>query len=210
MSYPHRFGLLVVTWFLARNPSQSNVCIEDGVKLECQLKCSVWENGTLLNILTITTQMFSVDLTEQCCSWKKVTDAEGTTPSPRTKHSSWAHRDRSVRLQGEPGFTLLLYNFVCERIPSWCRLIYFGGYGCKTVREVQNASSSSFIIEEMSWVGGNYDDVERKHEPAFLWLLIICLFRQQSGTRCFDAWAGPMRWMFSTSTLQPGAHRRPR
>lgn len=33
-----------------------------------------------------------------------------------------------------------------------CRLIYFGGYGCKTMSEVQNAFPSSFIVEEMSWV----------------------------------------------------------
>ncbi|KAM9837795.1 kelch domain-containing protein 1-like [Aulostomus maculatus] len=71
-----------------------------------------------------TNQMFSVDLTESCCSWRKVTDAKGTTPSPRNKHSSWVHRDR---------------------------LIYFGGYGCKTIEEVRNTSSSSFIVEEMSW-----------------------------------------------------------
>ncbi|XP_019962343.2 kelch domain-containing protein 1-like isoform X1 [Paralichthys olivaceus] len=69
-------------------------------------------------------QMFSVDLSESCCSWKKVTDTRGTTPSPRNKHSCWVHRDR---------------------------LIYFGGYGCKTIGDVRNTSSSSFIVEEMSW-----------------------------------------------------------
>ncbi|XP_073346124.1 kelch domain-containing protein 1-like [Pagrus major] len=71
-----------------------------------------------------TNQMFSVDLTEPHYSWKKVTDTNGTTPSPRNKHSCWVHRDR---------------------------LIYFGGYGCKTMGEVQNTSSTSFIVEEMSW-----------------------------------------------------------
>ncbi|XP_030611384.1 kelch domain-containing protein 1-like [Archocentrus centrarchus] len=69
-------------------------------------------------------QMFSVDLTEPRCTWKRVTDTKGTTPSPRNKHSCWVHRDR---------------------------LIYFGGYGCKTLRELQNTSSSSFVLEEMSW-----------------------------------------------------------
>lgn len=38
---------------------------------------------------------------------------------------------------------------------SRCRLIYFGGYGCKTMGEVQNTSSTSFIVEEMSWVNNN-------------------------------------------------------
>ncbi|XP_047464736.1 kelch domain-containing protein 1-like [Mugil cephalus] len=68
-------------------------------------------------------QMFSVDLSTQCCSWVRLTDTKGTTPSPRNKHSCWVHKDR---------------------------LIYFGGYGCKTIGEVQN-TSSSFVVEEMSW-----------------------------------------------------------
>uniref|UniRef100_A0A3Q1F4I7 Uncharacterized protein n=1 Tax=Acanthochromis polyacanthus TaxID=80966 RepID=A0A3Q1F4I7_9TELE len=42
-------------------------------------------------------QMFVVDLSEVCCSWRKLTDTKGTTPSPRNKHSCWVHRDRSVR-----------------------------------------------------------------------------------------------------------------
>ncbi|KAM9336264.1 kelch domain-containing protein 1-like [Symphorus nematophorus] len=71
-----------------------------------------------------TNEMFSVDLAEQSYTWRRVTDTKGTTPSPRNKHSCWVHRDR---------------------------LIYFGGYGCKTIGEVQNTSSTSFIVEEMSW-----------------------------------------------------------
>ncbi|XP_071401832.1 kelch domain-containing protein 1-like [Centroberyx affinis] len=71
-----------------------------------------------------TNDLFSVDLTEPCYTWKRVTDARGTTPSPRNKHSCWVHRDR---------------------------LIYFGGYGCKTIGEVRNTSLSSFIVEETSW-----------------------------------------------------------
>ncbi|KAK2820662.1 hypothetical protein Q5P01_023621 [Channa striata] len=71
-----------------------------------------------------TNQMFRLDLTEECFSWKKMMDSKGTTPSPRNKHSSWVHRDR---------------------------IIYFGGYGCKTIVEVRNTSSSSFVVEEMSW-----------------------------------------------------------
>uniref|UniRef100_A0A3P9IPU5 Kelch domain containing 1 n=1 Tax=Oryzias latipes TaxID=8090 RepID=A0A3P9IPU5_ORYLA len=69
-------------------------------------------------------QMFSVDMSKPCCSWRKVLNSTGKTPSPRNKHSCWVHKDR---------------------------LIYFGGYGCKTMSEVQNAFPSSFIVEEMSW-----------------------------------------------------------
>ncbi|XP_022070442.2 kelch domain-containing protein 1-like [Acanthochromis polyacanthus] len=69
-------------------------------------------------------QMFVVDLSEVCCSWRKLTDTKGTTPSPRNKHSCWVHRDR---------------------------LIYFGGYGCKTIGQVRNTPSSSFVVDEMSW-----------------------------------------------------------
>lgn len=91
--------------------------------------CASYVNGTLYifagcDSQNYTNQMFSVDVTDQSCSWKKVTDTNGPTPSPRNKHSSWVHRDR---------------------------LIYFGGYGCKTIGEVRNTSSTSFIIEEMSW-----------------------------------------------------------
>lgn len=71
-----------------------------------------------------TNQMYSVDLTEEKYTWRKLSDTTGTTPSPRNKHSCWVHRDR---------------------------IIYFGGYGCKTIGEVQNTSSTNFIVEEMSW-----------------------------------------------------------
>ncbi|KAE8283954.1 Kelch domain-containing protein 1 [Larimichthys crocea] len=91
--------------------------------------CGAHVNGTLYifggcDPVGYTNQMFSLDLTEQLYSWKMVTDTNGTTPSPRNKHSCWVHRDR---------------------------LIYFGGYGCKTIGEVRNTSSTSFIVEEMSW-----------------------------------------------------------
>ncbi|KAM4524359.1 kelch domain-containing protein 1-like [Odontesthes bonariensis] len=69
-------------------------------------------------------QMFSIDVSQPCYSWKRVTDTKGTTPSPRNKHSCWVHRDR---------------------------LIYFGGYGCKTLGEVRDTSSSNFVVAEMSW-----------------------------------------------------------
>ncbi|KAK5881557.1 hypothetical protein CesoFtcFv8_022340 [Champsocephalus esox] len=91
--------------------------------------CGSYLNGTLYifagcDPVGYTNQMFSVDLTEQSYTWKKVTDAKGTTPSPRNKHSCWVHRDR---------------------------LIYFGGYGCKTIGQVQNSTSASFVVDEMSW-----------------------------------------------------------
>lgn len=35
---------------------------------------------------------------------------------------------------------------------SSCRLIYFGGYGCKTMGEMQNTPATNFILEDMSWV----------------------------------------------------------
>lgn len=38
--------------------------------------------------------MYSVDLTKQHFSWRRVTDTKGTTPSPRNSHSCWVHRDR--------------------------------------------------------------------------------------------------------------------
>lgn len=107
--------------------------------------------------------MFSLDLTEQLYSWKMVTDTNGTTPSPRNKHSCWVHRDRSV-WESCSSFSskvllivYLLFKNVCSQpytceMLSRCRLIYFGGYGCKTIGEVRNTSSTSFIVEEMSWV----------------------------------------------------------
>lgn len=96
--------------------------------------CGSYLNGTLYIFAGCesegyTNDMFAVDLKSECYSWKRLTNTNGKTPSPRNKHSCWVHRDR---------------------------LIYFGGYGCKTVGEVQNGSSSSFVVEEMSWttIGG--------------------------------------------------------
>ncbi|XP_010902631.1 kelch domain-containing protein 1 [Esox lucius] len=69
-----------------------------------------------------TNQLYSASLLDGCYTWKRVKDAQGNTPSPRDKHTCWVHRDR---------------------------LIYFGGYGCKTIREVNN--SKSFAVDETSW-----------------------------------------------------------
>ncbi|KAG7277566.1 hypothetical protein CRUP_013884 [Coryphaenoides rupestris] len=75
--------------------------------------------------------MMSVDLTEASYTWRRITDTKGTTPSPRSKHSCWVHKDR---------------------------LLYFGGYGCKTIQEVRDVSPLSFIMEETSWsaIGATY------------------------------------------------------
>uniref|UniRef100_A0A8C1VR44 Kelch domain-containing protein 1-like n=1 Tax=Cyprinus carpio TaxID=7962 RepID=A0A8C1VR44_CYPCA len=69
-----------------------------------------------------TNTMYCVDLSGVEYSWRKVTDTVGGTPSPRVRHSCWVYKNR---------------------------LIYFGGYGCKTVREVNN--SKSFMVDETSW-----------------------------------------------------------
>ncbi|KAG7227721.1 hypothetical protein INR49_029485, partial [Caranx melampygus] len=105
--------------------------------------CGAYVNGTLYifagcDSAGYTNQMFSVDLTEPSCTWKKVTDTRGTTPSPRNKHSCWVHRDR---------------------------LIYFGGYGCKTIGEVRNTTSSSFVVEEMSWTTIGDTDISSSCSP---------------------------------------------
>lgn len=44
--------------------------------------------------LRVPSKMYSVDLTQQSFSWRSVTDAKGTAPSPRKSHSCWVHRDR--------------------------------------------------------------------------------------------------------------------
>ncbi|XP_055085585.1 kelch domain-containing protein 1-like isoform X2 [Periophthalmus magnuspinnatus] len=96
--------------------------------------CGSYLNGTLYIFAGsdgggYTNDMFTVNLRSECYVWKRLTNINGKTPSPRTKHSCWVYRDR---------------------------LIYFGGYGCKTVGDVQNSSPSSFTVEEMSWttIGG--------------------------------------------------------
>uniref|UniRef100_A0A8C9SCM5 Kelch domain-containing protein 1-like n=1 Tax=Scleropages formosus TaxID=113540 RepID=A0A8C9SCM5_SCLFO len=70
-----------------------------------------------------TNQLYSVNLLDGKYTWRKVTKAAGTPPSPRDKLSCWVH------------------NY---------RLIYFGGYGHKRLREISN--SRSFIVDEASWV----------------------------------------------------------
>lgn len=50
---------------------------------------------------------------------------------------------------------LLLEQNPLHWVISSCRplrIVYFGGYGCKTMRDVQNTPSANFLVEEMSWV----------------------------------------------------------
>ncbi|XP_050979994.1 kelch domain-containing protein 1 isoform X5 [Labeo rohita] len=89
--------------------------------------CGAYLQGTLYifggcDINGHTNTMYCVDLLGVEYIWRKVRDTVGGTPSPRVRHSCWVYRNR---------------------------LIYFGGYGCKTVREVNN--SKSFMVDEASW-----------------------------------------------------------
>ncbi|KAM9462332.1 kelch domain-containing protein 1-like [Clarias gariepinus] len=72
---------------------------------------------------TYTNQMYCVDLQDGKYMWKKLSTCAGTPPSPRDRHSCWVYKDR---------------------------LIYFGGYGWKTVQDINNYKT--FTIDETSWV----------------------------------------------------------
>ncbi|KAL0984447.1 hypothetical protein UPYG_G00141670 [Umbra pygmaea] len=90
--------------------------------------CGSYYNGTLYvfggcNHTGHTNQLYNANLLDASYTWRRVTDVQGNTPSPRDNHSCWAHRDR---------------------------LIYFGGYGCKTITEANN--SRSFVVHDTSWV----------------------------------------------------------
>uniref|UniRef100_W5KFX4 Kelch domain-containing protein 1-like n=1 Tax=Astyanax mexicanus TaxID=7994 RepID=W5KFX4_ASTMX len=69
-----------------------------------------------------TNQMYCVDLQDGKYTWRKIKSCVGAPPSPRDRHSCWVFKDR---------------------------LIYFGGYSCKSVREVSNFKS--FTVDETSW-----------------------------------------------------------
>ncbi|KAG9350081.1 hypothetical protein JZ751_026434 [Albula glossodonta] len=81
--------------------------------------------------------LFCVNLLDGMFTWRRVTDSKGSPPSPRDKHSSWVHADR---------------------------IIYFGGYGCKQMREVND--SRSFITDEISW--GDPPKARAAHSTATL------------------------------------------
>ncbi|KAL7372910.1 hypothetical protein ABVT39_023941 [Epinephelus coioides] len=124
--------------------------------------CGSYVNGTLYifagcDPVGYTNQMYSIDLTEPSCSWKKLTDTKGATPSPRNKHSCWVHRDR---------------------------LIYFGGYGCKTIGEVRN--TSSFVVEEMSW-----STIGNTLFRCWGWNNEVCVFDIHTATWSMPATQGP-------------------
>ncbi|XP_036398651.1 kelch domain-containing protein 1 isoform X2 [Megalops cyprinoides] len=70
-----------------------------------------------------TNQLYSVNLLDGMFMWRKVSSSGGVPPSPRDKLSCWVYKDR---------------------------LIYFGGYGRKLLRELDN--SRSFIVDEASWI----------------------------------------------------------
>nr|XP_006632452.2 PREDICTED: kelch domain-containing protein 1 isoform X2 [Lepisosteus oculatus] len=71
-----------------------------------------------------TNQLYCVNLRSEEYTWKKVSYAEGCQPTPRDKNSCWVYNDR---------------------------IIYFGGYGCKRFSEISD--STSFTVDEVSWVG---------------------------------------------------------
>ncbi|TSK14614.1 Kelch domain-containing protein 1 [Bagarius yarrelli] len=70
-----------------------------------------------------TDQMYCVDLQDENYTWRKLNTCDGTPPSPRDRHSCWVYKNR---------------------------LFYFGGYGWKTVRDINN--HKTFTVDETSWV----------------------------------------------------------
>uniref|UniRef100_A0AAY4BSX7 Kelch domain containing 1 n=1 Tax=Denticeps clupeoides TaxID=299321 RepID=A0AAY4BSX7_9TELE len=70
-----------------------------------------------------TNQLYSVNLQDRQFIWRKRKHQAGSPPSPRDKLSCWVYDDR---------------------------VIYFGGYGHKTLSDLNN--SRSFIVDEPSWV----------------------------------------------------------
>ncbi|XP_076856282.1 kelch domain-containing protein 1-like isoform X3 [Brachyhypopomus gauderio] len=70
----------------------------------------------------VSNQMYRVDLQDGKFTWRQMRARVGNLPSPRDRHSCWVYKER---------------------------LIYFGGYGCKTVSEVNNVKS--FTVNETSW-----------------------------------------------------------
>uniref|UniRef100_A0A3Q2PCA7 Kelch domain containing 1 n=1 Tax=Fundulus heteroclitus TaxID=8078 RepID=A0A3Q2PCA7_FUNHE len=72
-----------------------------------------------------TNQMFAVDLTDGKYAWKKIIPEIGSAPTPRDKLSCWVYNGK---------------------------LIYFGGYGQKTLAEI-STWKRNFILDESSFVG---------------------------------------------------------
>eukprot|EP00062_Callorhinchus_milii_P004392 gi/632942699/ref/XP_007886551.1/ PREDICTED: kelch domain-containing protein 1 isoform X6 [Callorhinchus milii] len=72
--------------------------------------------------LEYTNEMYCVNLQVKDATyiWKKLRNCQGICPTPRHELSCWVHKDR---------------------------LIYFGGYGCKRISELND----SFYVNEASW-----------------------------------------------------------
>lgn len=73
-------------------------------------------------------QMFSAAVSQPCCSWTRLTDAKGTTPSPRNKHSCWVHGDRCVRSVGPSNASrgCCSWSANCRRVFLRCRRMFSG------------------------------------------------------------------------------------
>ncbi|KAM3871214.1 kelch domain-containing protein 1 [Diretmus argenteus] len=72
-----------------------------------------------------TNQIYCVNLADDKYTWSKITQKTGSPPSPRDKLSCWVHNGR---------------------------IIYFGGYGHKLLRDI-DSRNTRFILDEPSWVG---------------------------------------------------------
>ncbi|XP_064185968.1 kelch domain-containing protein 1 isoform X2 [Anguilla rostrata] len=70
-----------------------------------------------------TNQLYHVNLLDGKYTWRKVMNSSGAPPTPRDKLSCWVYKNR---------------------------LIYFGGYGDKHFRQLNN--SRSFVVDEALWV----------------------------------------------------------
>lgn len=55
----------------------------------------------------------------------------------------------------------IFYGVCSQTSTVFCRIIYFGGYGCKTMWDVQNTPSANFVVEEMSWVSCRNTSLKR-------------------------------------------------
>ncbi|XP_069772488.1 kelch domain-containing protein 1 isoform X5 [Narcine bancroftii] len=100
--------------------------------------CAACLNGVMYifggyDDLGYSNELYSVNLQvkNDVFTWKKICNYEGSPPTPRDKLSCWVHKDK---------------------------LIYFGGYGCKKINELND----SFDVNEASWEeemfwGWNYD-----------------------------------------------------
>ncbi|XP_043085352.1 kelch domain-containing protein 1-like isoform X2 [Puntigrus tetrazona] len=122
--------------------------------------CGGYLQGTLYifggcDLDSHTNTMYCVDLLSVEYTWKKVTDTVGGTPSPRARHSCWVYKNR---------------------------LVYFGGYGCKTARE--------------------------STKPRALWLMRLA--GQQSGQMFSSFGVGIMKCICLNQCQPHGLNHKPR